>query len=70
MDTENEYTIDEEDKPKPAPSSEKKSKKKAKKKSKKSKIKVPKDMVLNDRGEIVSAKEYLLEKAYFTQVTW
>lgn len=41
---------------------EKKIKKKVK--GKKSKSKVAKDMIMNERGELVPIKEYTLEKAY------
>jgi hypothetical protein len=49
-----------EDKKKP----KKEKQKKKRKKKKQKKIKVPKDMVLNEKGEIVPAKEYILEKTY------
>lgn len=39
-----------------------KKKKKKKKKKKGKKIKLPKDLVMNERGEIVTVKEYVLEK--------
>ena len=42
----------------------KKSKKKKKRKRGKKRTKVPKDMVLNENGELVPAKEYILEKTY------
>lgn len=45
------------------PAEKSKDKKKGKKKSKKA-TKLPRDMVLNDRGELVSIKEFLLEKTY------
>jgi hypothetical protein len=38
--------------------------KKKGKKKKMRKIKLPKDMVMNDRGEVVTAREYILEKTY------
>ena len=38
--------------------------KKKGKKKKARKIKLAKDLVMNDRGEIVSTREYLLEKTY------
>jgi hypothetical protein len=40
----------------------KKTKKRGKGKKKGPKIKLPKDMVLNDKGEVVTVKEYYLEK--------
>ena len=49
-----------------SPTKKSKGKKKGKGKSKKGKkgkaTKIPKDMVLNERGELVTAREYALEK--------
>lgn len=41
-----------------------KGKKRKVKKKKLKKIKLPKEMVMNDQGEIVTAKEYVLDKTY------
>ncbi|KAJ3269396.1 hypothetical protein HDV01_001437 [Terramyces sp. JEL0728] len=76
MDSDADLSPDEED-PLPmdtaqedVPSEKKDKKKKKKKKKKKGKrIKLPKDMVMNDRGEIVTVKEYVLEKTASTNET-
>ena len=44
--------------------------KKKGKKKKVRKIKLAKDLVMNDRGEIVSTREYLLEKTYEFYTDW
>ncbi|KAJ3325341.1 hypothetical protein HDV06_004200 [Boothiomyces sp. JEL0866] len=50
-----------------APSGKKDKKRKKKKKKKKGKkIRLPKDLVMNERGEIVTVKEYVLEKTVST----
>jgi hypothetical protein len=66
MESENDFTP-EEDEPVTSKENEKTKKEKKKKKKKKrkmKKIKLPKEMVMNERGEIVPAKEYILEKTY------
>ena len=77
MESELDYTADDgddltsandlkEDKPKDKKdkSKGKGGKKRKVKKKKLKKIKLPKEMVMNDQGEIVTAKEYVLDKTY------